>query len=151
MRLDLGIHVDEKEGDRDEAPKVVYFSSATENTRRFVDRLGFPAQRIPLRPSEPALNVDQDYVLVVPTYGGGNLRGAVPKQVIGFLNNPENRKRCRGVISAGNTNFGTAYCIAGDIVAQKVGVPHLYKFELLGTSEDVVRVQEGLREFWLRT
>lgn len=143
--------MDGLEGSPEEGPRLVYFSSVTENTRRFVDRLGFPAHRIPLRPAEEPLHIEHDYVLVVPTYGGGNTKGAVPKQVIKFLNDPQNRERCRGVISAGNTNFGTAYCIAGDIIAQKVGVPHMYKFELLGTSEDIERVQEGLREFWLRT
>lgn len=130
-------------------PHLVYFSSATENTHRFVERLGLPAERIPLRPRDEALNVDYDYVLVIPTYGGGKLGGAVPKQVIKFLNDEQNRAHCKGVISAGNTNFGKAYCLAGDIVAQKVGVPHLYKFELLGTPEDVSRVKEGLWRFWL--
>ena len=101
-------------------------------------------QRAPLR-------VDQPYVLVTPTYGGGDGHGAVPKQVIKFLNDEKNRSLCRGVISAGNTNFGTAYCKAGEIVAGKVGVPHLYRFELLGTNEDVSRVQEGLRKFWSTT
>ena len=58
---------------------------------------------------------------------------------------------CRGVISSGNTNFGKAYCIAGDIIAAKLGVPHMYKFELLGTPEDVSRVREGLEQFWQKT
>ncbi|WP_075891344.1 class Ib ribonucleoside-diphosphate reductase assembly flavoprotein NrdI [Actinomyces provencensis] len=132
-------------------PTIVYFSSATGNTRRFVEKVGFPAERIPLRARDPFLHVDHDYVLVVPTYGGGNAHGAVPKQVIKFLNDPTNRSHCRGVISAGNTNFGTAYCLAGDIISAKLGVPHLYKFELLGTPEDVSRVHEGLSEFWSRT
>lgn len=129
-------------------PQIVYFSSVTENTKRFVDRLGLPASRIPLRPRQEFLRVTQPYVLVVPTYGGGTTKGAVPKQVITFLNDETNRKLCRGVISAGNTNFGVAYCKAGDIIARKVGVPHLYRFELLGTNEDVSRVQEGLKKFW---
>ncbi len=132
-----------------DTPHIVYFSSATENTKRFVERLGMPALRIPLRPRDEPIEVDRPYVLIVPTYGGGKLRGAVPKQVIKFLNEPKNRELCRGVISAGNTNFGAAYCKAGDIVANKVGVPHLYKFELLGTTRDVSLVKEGLKKFWL--
>lgn len=135
-------------GDAD-LPHLVYFSSVTENTRRFVERLGLPALRIPLRPRDEPIEVDQPYVLIVPTYGGGSTRGAVPKQVIKFLNDADNRNLCRGVISAGNTNFGTAYCKAGEIVANKVGVPHLYKFELLGTTRDVSLVKEGLKKFWL--
>ncbi|MCS4485102.1 class Ib ribonucleoside-diphosphate reductase assembly flavoprotein NrdI [Gleimia sp. 6138-11-ORH1] len=127
---------------------VVYFSSATENTKRFVEKLGFEADRIPLRAMEPLLYVDKPYVLITPTYGGGNVKGAVPKQVIKFLNHEANRAQCVGVISSGNTNFGTAFCLAGDIISAKLKVPHMYKYELLGTASDVAKVQEGLREFW---
>lgn len=130
---------------------VVYFSSATENTHRFVMKVGHPAQRIPLHAQDEPLHVDQPYVLVTPTYGGGTTKGAVPKQVIRFLNDPENRKHCLGVISSGNTNFGVAYCLAGDIISAKLGVPHMYKYELLGTPQDVSRVREGLSEFWQKT
>ena len=127
---------------------VVYFSSATGNTRRFVEKLGLPAARIPLLPKDEPLRVTDEYVLIVPTYGGGNIKGAVPKQVIAFLNNPDNRALCRGVIASGNTNFGQAYCLAGDIIASKLGVPFLYRYELLGTPTDVARVKEGLEDFW---
>ncbi len=127
---------------------IVYFSSTTNNTHRFVQKLGMKAQRIPLHPREAPLHVDEEYVLVVPTYGGGNVRGAVPKQVIKFLNDEHNRSLIRGVISGGNTNFGTAYCLAGDIISAKCHVPHMYKFELLGTPEDAQRVREGLEKFW---
>ena len=127
---------------------IVYFSSASENTHRFVERLGVMVHRIPLRATEPFLRVAEEYVLVVPTYGGGTEGGAVPRQVIKFLNDERNRSWCRGVIAAGNTNFGSAYCIAGDIVSAKLGVPYLYRFELLGTAEDVTRVREGLGQFW---
>lgn len=127
---------------------IVYFSSVSDTTHRFVQRLGMPAHRIPLRAKDPFLYVDEEYVLVVPTYGGGNQGGAVPRQVIKFLNEESNRELCRGVIAAGNSNFGTAFCIAGDIVAAKLQVPFLYRFELLGTAEDVERVREGLGQFW---
>ena len=131
--------------------QIVYFSSATNNTKRFVEKLGMPARRIPLRPTEEPLHVEEEYVLIVPTYGGGNVKGAVPKQVVKFLNDEHNRGLCRGVISSGNTNFGTAYCLAGDIISAKLHIPHMYKFELLGTAEDVSRVREGLSEFWQKT
>jgi len=129
---------------------LVYFSSASNNTHRFIEKLGLPAQRIPLRPTDPFLHVTEPYVLVVPTYGGGNEGGAVPRQVVKFLNDAANRALIRGVIAAGNTNFGEAYCIAGDIVAAKCHVPYLYGFELMGTNEDVQRVREGLERFWQR-
>ena len=129
---------------------IVYFSSASGNTHRFVEKLGIPGQRIPLLPRDGFLNVSEPYVLVVPTYGGGHEGGAVPRQVIKFLNDPTNRSLIRGVIAAGNTNFGKAYCLAGKIVAAKCRVPYLYGFEVFGTAEDVTHVREGLRKFWQR-
>jgi len=129
---------------------LVYFSSSSENTHRFVGRLGISAQRIPLHVADAPLRVDEPYVLVVPTYGGGTEVGAVPHQVIKFLNDAHNRSLLRGVIAAGNTNFGTAYCLAGPIISAKCEVPYLYGFELLGTPEDVTSVRDGLDQFWLR-
>ena len=133
---------------RRSGPLLVYFSSASENTHRFVGKLGYRSARLPLRRGDEPLVVDEEYVLVVPTYGGGSVKGAVPKQVIAFLNDPHNRSLCRGVISSGNTNFGEAYCRAGDIIASKLDVPLLYRYELLGTNTDVARVKEGLEGFW---
>jgi protein involved in ribonucleotide reduction len=129
---------------------LVYFSSSSENTHRFVGRTGLPAIRIPIDRQPEKLRVTQPYILVVPSYGGGSAKGAVPTQVIRFLNDEHNRSLIRGVIAAGNTNFGAAYCIAGDIIAQKCQVPYLYRFELLGTPEDVAKVKQGVTEFWQR-
>lgn len=127
---------------------LVYFSSVSGNTDRFVKKLGRPAQRIPLRSTDEPLVVDEPFVLILPTYGGGPETRAVPKQVIRFLNDERNRMNLRGVIAAGNTNFGDAYGIAGDIIAKKCHVPHLYRFELFGTTDDVTAVQHGLEQFW---
>ncbi|BBY54572.1 class Ib ribonucleoside-diphosphate reductase assembly flavoprotein NrdI [Mycobacterium koreense] len=130
---------------------LVYFSSVSENTHRFVQKLGLPATRIPLH---GPLEVDQPYVLVVPTYGGGrhtpdvNDGAYVPKQVKKFLNNEHNRSLLRGVIAAGNNNFGAEYCFAGEVISRKCGVPYLYRFELMGTPDDVETVREGLATFW---
>ena len=128
---------------------LVYFSSSSENTHRFVQRLGLPAVRIPLNERE-RIQVDAPYILIVPSYGGGGTAGAVPRQAIRFLNDPHNRQRIRGVIAAGNRNFGDAYGRAGDVIAQKCGVPYLYRFELMGTPTDVDNVRKGVNEFWQR-
>jgi protein involved in ribonucleotide reduction len=131
---------------------LVYFSSVSENTHRFVEKLELPAIRIPLR---DRIQVTDPYVLVLPTYGGGHANGPdpdaggyVPKQVIAFLNNEHNRSLIRGVIAAGNTNFGAEFGYAGDVVSRKCGVPYLYRFELMGTTDDVFAVRAGLRDFW---
>jgi len=129
---------------------LIYFSSASENTSRFVAKLGRKVARIPLYAKDAPLLATWPFVLVVPTYGGTGGEGSVPKQVIRFLNNPQNRQLLRGVIGAGNTNFGENYCMAADIIAAKCQVPHLYRFELMGTPEDVTRVNQGLDTFWTR-
>ncbi|AMM20099.1 ribonucleotide reductase stimulatory protein [Frondihabitans sp. PAMC 28766] len=128
--------------------KVIYFSSVSGNTARFVEKLGVPAERIPLFSSDEPLHAEGPFVLVLPTYGGGEGRGAVPKQVIRFLNDEGNRSLIRGVIAAGNTNFGIGYCLAGDIVAAKCRVPLLYRVEVFGTPDDVTAVRDGLDRFW---
>lgn len=127
---------------------LVYFSSASGNTHRFVEKLERPAHRIPLYAYEEPLLATEPYVLLVPTYGGGPETRAVPKQVIRFLNDERNRKLLRGVMAAGNTNFGEAYAIAGEIIARKCQVPFLYRFEVFGTPDDVTAVHEGLEKFW---
>ena len=129
--------------------QIVYFSSRSENTHRFVGKLDIDCARIPIRSDEP-FAARRPYVLVVPTYSGEEGKGAVPKQVIRFLNDVKNRTFIRGVIAAGNSNFGSTYGLAGDIISRKCRVPYLYRFELLGTEEDVANVKQGLERFWTR-
>lgn len=127
---------------------IVYFSSVSENTKRFVEKLEVPAERIPLRwDSASPLVVDYDYILVVPTYGAGNDSSTVPKQVVKFLNIPENRERLIGIVGMGNTNFGAHFCKAAEIISQKTGVPILRKVEIFGTEEDVTIVKEQIEHY----
>ena len=131
---------------------IVYYSSRSENTHRFVEKLGLRAARIPLGAED--IHIREPYVLISPTYcgdgGPGVVKGAVPKQVIRFLNDAENRGHIRGVIAAGNSNFGETYGLAGDVVSQKCQVPYLYRFELMGTEDDVAKVKHGMERFWTR-
>lgn len=127
---------------------LVYYSSRSGNTRRFVDRLGLAAMRIPIEVDAPLPSPRAPFVLITPTYADGQGRGAVHKQVIRFLNDPDTRQHLRGVIASGNRNFGALFASAGDVIAQKCGVPVLYRFELAGTATDIARVKEGLDRFW---
>ncbi len=130
---------------------LVYYSTKSGNTHRLVEKVGLPARRIPISSEEPMLEVDEDYILIVPTYGGGYAEGAIPPAVKRFLNNRQNRAHLRGVIAAGNTCFGDAYCLAGTQIAEKCHVPHLYNVELLGTPEDIDKIRSGVTQFWTQS
>lgn len=127
---------------------LIFYSSASGNTARFVERLGIAAARIPIRPEETMPAPEAPFVLICPTFADGQGRGAVPKQVIRFLNAPERRLWLRGVIGAGNRNFGATYGLAARVIAEKCTVPVLYTFELAGSETDVARVRAGLTQFW---
>ena len=125
-------------------PLLVYYSSTSGNTHRFIEKTGLNALRIPISPNDNMLAVHEPFVLVLPTFAGNDGQGAVPKQVIRFLNDPENRQYIRGVIGAGNRNFGQFYAYAGDVVSARCKVPYLYRFELAGTDEDVENVKKRI-------
>ncbi len=131
---------------------LIYFSNVSNNTHRFVEKLGFPAQRIPIRwdGDEPFVAC-RPYVLIVPTYGGGNDSNTIPVQVRKFLNIKANRDLLKGVIGMGNTNFGEHYCKAAEMISAKTGVPLLYRVEITGTPDDVQQVQERLFLLWKTT
>ena len=127
---------------------LVYFSSASGNTARFMARLGLPAARIPISAADAMPAPETPYVLICPTFADGEGRGAVPKQVIRFLNDPGRRALLRGVIGTGNRNFGATFALSGKVISDKCNVPVLYRFELSGTDLDIARVQAGLEKFW---
>ena len=124
---------------------IVYFSNYSGNTKKFVERLGEnEAIRIPIDRRSGSITVDQPYVLLVPTYGGGEGRAAIPRQVRAFLNVRENRALLRGVVGFGNTNFGEHFCKAADLISAKTGVPVIARVEIFGTQDDVNTVRERL-------
>ncbi|WP_332065861.1 class Ib ribonucleoside-diphosphate reductase assembly flavoprotein NrdI [Bartonella sp. CB189] len=125
---------------------IVYYSSKTGNTEHFVSQIDQRLLKIDKKKS--CVLVNEPYILVVPTYADGEGRMAVPKAVIRFLNETENRRLIRGVIGGGNRNFGRNYGLASRIISEKCCVPCLYRFELRGTDEDVICVKKGLERFW---
>lgn len=127
---------------------IVYFSSVSGYTHRFVEKLDLPAVRIPLYPKREHMPVlESPKVLILPTYGGGPDTRAVPKQVLTFLSTPENRQNIVGVVGTGNTNFGAAYGLAAKLVAKKLDVPLLNMVELFGTPEEVEETRDRIIRF----
>ena len=124
---------------------IVYFSNYSGNTKRFVEKLDeHNAIRIPIDWDSSNITLDQPYILLVPTYGGGEGRAAIPRQVRSFLNIKENRKLLRGVVGFGNKNFGEHFCKAADLISAKTGVPVIARVEIFGTEDDVNKVKERL-------
>ena len=127
---------------------LVFYSSGSRNTARFVEALGRPALRIPIRRDAPMPAPEGPFVLICPTYADGTGAGAVTKQVIRFLNDPARRALILGVIGAGNRNFGPTFALAARIIADKCKIPLLDRFELAGTETDIARIRAGLEHFW---
>lgn len=119
---------------------VVYFSTASGNTRRFAERLGVAAHAICVK---SATVMSAPFVLICPTYNG-----RVPGPVVRFLNNPDNRRWLRGVIGCGSRNFGADFARAAHKISARCGVPLLHVFELAGLPEDVRTVRAGLETQW---
>ena len=120
---------------------LVYFSNVSGNTKRFIDKLDLPNTAIPLYTREETPVMDEPFILVMPSYGTGNEKRAVPPQVIKFLNVEQNRGHLIGIIGCGNRNFGAYYQIGARIVERKTGKPILYTLEIFGTPEDVETVK----------
>ncbi|WP_417606020.1 class Ib ribonucleoside-diphosphate reductase assembly flavoprotein NrdI [Primorskyibacter flagellatus] len=76
---------------------MVNYPSGSSNTARLVAALGVGAQRIPIRPADPMSSVPDRSVLNRPSYAAGDGRGAVPKQVIRFLNSLSGRALLRSI------------------------------------------------------
>lgn len=117
---------------------LVYYSTASRNTERFVLKLDRPNMRFPCEPQGR-------YILVTPTYADHTGEHAVPKPVIMFLN--RYRHGLVGIVGTGNRNFGSMFCLAADVIAHKTGKPVLHKLEISGTDEDVRKVGEAYDYF----
>ena len=124
------------------APLLAYYSSTSENTHSFVNKVTDLSYKQLYRITKESYKqlIKEPYILIVPTYADGYGVGALHKYVIKFLNIEANRNLLRGVIGSGNRNFGSMYALGGKIVSAKCKVPLLYTFELRGTEDDIENV-----------
>lgn len=121
-------------------PRIHYWSSSTGNTEALANKLATPTTRIGKEP------VDDYTVLLCPTYDQPRLGDYIPKPVRAWLGH--NGQYVIGVIGCGNINFGSDYCRAAHDVSNCLGVPVLYRAELMGTPTDVSEIDKGIAEHW---
>ncbi len=53
-----------------QAGTLVYFSTKSGNTHRFIEKLGLGAQRLPLNREAPTPRIEQPYILITPHLWG---------------------------------------------------------------------------------
>ena len=119
---------------------IYWWGSNTKGTERLAQRLSTPTHKI-----QGDTIVNDYYVLMTPTYGSPTT-SHVPKIVQQFLNN--NGNTIIGVIGTGNTNFGKDYCKAAHIISNKYQVPILHRVELMGTTQDIQTIDQGIAKHW---
>lgn len=122
---------------------IVFYSSETGNTLSFIKKLGMEENAFQIKSKMPNLvEISSPYILFIPTYAANDGRGAIPKSIVKFLNNQNNRTLLKGIVASGNKNFGSNFCLAGDLISNKCDVPVLYRYELRGTQHDVTNVMD---------
>lgn len=115
---------------------MIVFISRTGNIRHIVGKLD---KSIPTIELTEDLLMNEPYLLFTYTDG----LGEVPEKVWGFLNNGENAKYLKGVISSGNTNFGkNVFCGSADKISEHFNVPVIRKIELRGFDNDVKVIED---------
>lgn len=102
---------------------IVYFSR-TGNVKHICESLALPY-------TNENEYKNEEFILFTYTDGVGKL----PLQVAQFMR--KHGGMCRGVLTSGNSNFGSNYCMAGKIVSRQYRVPLGPCFDLRGTEENI--------------
>jgi protein involved in ribonucleotide reduction len=104
--------------------------SITGNVRDFVERVGMDSYE--LNPANPFKEVNEDYILIVPSYVG-----LIDDDASDFIDYKDNLKHLKGFASSGNLNFNDLYCVNAKFLSRKYNKPIIFTFEYSGTDKDV--------------
>lgn len=118
---------------------LLVYITLTGNVRNFVDRVGMDS--LELNPANPFEEVNEDYIVVVPSYVG-----YINEEVEEFIDYKDNLKYLVGFASSGNLNFNDLYCINAKELSKKYNKPLLFKFEYSGTDKDVYDFIEEVKK-----
>jgi protein involved in ribonucleotide reduction len=118
---------------------LVLYMSLTGNVKDFVEKTGLKIKEI--EPSNPFFKVNEDFVIVVPSY-----EGYINEEVEDLLSYKDNLKFLRGFASSGNLNFDELFCVNAKQLSKKFNKPLFFMFEYSGTDRDVNLFLERLGE-----
>ena len=105
-----------------------------------MNKLSTPTYRMSDEP------LDDYTIAAVPTYEQVRTGDYIPRPVRTWLG--RNGQWVIGVIGSGNRNFGADYCRAAHDISDCLGVPVLYRCELMGTPTDIDAIDTGIRQHW---
>jgi protein involved in ribonucleotide reduction len=109
---------------------LLVYMSITGNVRDFVERVGMDSYE--LNPANPFKEVNEDYILIVPSYVG-----LIDDDASDFIDYKDNLKHLKGFASSGNLNFNDLYCVNAKFLSKKYKKPIIFTFEYFGTDKDV--------------
>ena len=89
----------------------------------------------------PHVNVDRDYVIIIPTYSD-----TITNAVIEFINHGDNLKHLKGVVGSGDKNFNNDYIFSAKNVVKKFKAPLLFDFEKSGSDKDIEDFRRKCKE-----
>ena len=114
--------------------KIVYLS-LTGNIRKFVKKIGMDS--VELNYSNPTTEMNEDYILITPTYDD-----EITDVISEFINYKDNISHLKGFVGSGNKNFDDSYCFNAEVLSRKYNKPLIFKFEMSGTDNDIMKFKE---------
>ena len=114
---------------------LIVYLTLTGNTRRFVKKLEMDSFEIDSM--NPFVQVDQPFVLVVPTYDI-----EATECINDFIEHENNLEHLKGVIGGGNLNFGDLFVFTAKDLSKEYDSELLYSFEYSGTDVDVQNIKD---------
>lgn len=119
---------------------LLVYMTMTGNVLDFVEETGFDTYE--LNPSKTPIEVNEDYIIVIPTYVG-----YINDDVSRFVEYGNNLKHLVGFVGSGNLNFGDdLFCINARELSAKYSKPLIMKIEYFGTEEDIIKFRKEVEK-----
>ncbi|QPK89883.1 class Ib ribonucleoside-diphosphate reductase assembly flavoprotein NrdI [Bacillus velezensis] len=118
---------------------MLVYLSLTGNVENFVERVGMKS--VKLDHSNPFIEVNEDFILVTPTYNDD-----LTDTVSDFVDNGNNLNHLIGFVGSGNRNFDQSFCFSAKDLSNKYSKPLIFTFEFSGTDYDIIEFKKEVEK-----